>query len=873
MAENSSSEEAKGIVERQSQESKGYKTEELKQSLSILKQVEKAQDKITAQISAAAEMSRQLKELDSLIYKEKQKRISIEQKLSTYSKEEKAAVSQIQEKLIELRKQEKSREDAFKEAQKKRAAIRELDVAALNDALVVQLKAMEAAGVDAAKRQQYYEKEQTRINHLQKLNQGIIDRADLEVQRREKILELTQKQILKTEDGIGPKQAEIILLEEALKAQEKTLTQLDDEKKKRAEINDRIGIAGHIAKGSHSLLEKMGIGSLLNMEELTEEMERSASKGASKFQIMGVIGKHAMSQIGKALADPLIVITAIYKMFSSVVNAAISYEKHVFEASKTLGVSVTHAQTLYGNFKKIADTNANLALTGHQMLESYAGMSDSLGFMASTNTEFLTTTTALQRRFGFAAQDMAEMQLYAAETGKDLKSAFNSIVGTAKAQGAKLKISMSEKQVMQAISKTSATVLANFKGDVAALASATVKATKLGVTLDQINNAGKGMLDFESSISKEFEAQLMTGKNINLAKAREYALTGQTEKLMGEITSQIGSQAEWSKMNVLQQESLAEAMGMSKESVDEMFKKQSLANALGKDAAADAATQYNKLKEQGKSHEEIAKIMGAESAQQAIQASVQEKAAAAQERLANAFEKVAAQFLPIIQSVTNWITGIENLEGKMKVIFKIVKGVLGVYVGIKATVFAINAYNKLQELSAKKLTMEESRRLVLERQSKGYDMAKEASKRRQLTTESASLGKKKAANVLDRIGAMLGIVKASSSATAGAGYLGPGALAVGLGVSLALGALLAAVGEGSPPTMNGDTGAATKIEPVNAQAEANKEDNKPKSMGRYAAEKNITTYIYVDPVTGKAVQKQAGQEHFADAQKIITPGG
>ena len=122
---------------------------------------------------------------------------------------------------------------------------------------------------------------------------------------------------------------------------------------------------------------------------------------------------------------------------------------------------------------------------------------------------------------------------------------------------------------------------------------------------------------------------------------------------------------------------------------------------------------------------------------------------------------------------------------------------------------------------------------------------------------------------------MINIIKGGASATAGAGWMGPGALAVGAAVIAGLSTYLMSAGGdegGSPPSMSGG-GATPSIEPANVAAESNKASSAPKSMSRYGAEKNIMTYIYVDPVTGKAVQKQAGQEHFADAQRIVTPGG
>ena len=90
----------------------------------------------------------------------------------------------------------------------------------------------------------------------------------------------------------------------------------------------------------------------------------------------------------------------------------------------------------------------------------------------------------------------------------------------------------------------------------------------------------KGLLNFEDSISAELEAELLTGKDLNLEKARQYALEGDIEGVAKEITKNIGSAAEFSQMNVIQQEALAKAMGTSREELADMLVQQESLNKL-----------------------------------------------------------------------------------------------------------------------------------------------------------------------------------------------------------------------------------------------------------------------------------------------------
>ena len=65
------------------------------------------------------------------------------------------------------------------------------------------------------------------------------------------------------------------------------------------------------------------------------------------------------------------------------------------------------------------------------------------------------------------------------------------------------------------------------------------------------------LLDFESSISSEMEAEMLTGKSLNLERARLLALNGDAAGAAAEMAKQIGSAKDFTKLNVIQQEALA----------------------------------------------------------------------------------------------------------------------------------------------------------------------------------------------------------------------------------------------------------------------------------------------------------------------------
>jgi hypothetical protein len=128
----------------------------------------------------------------------------------------------------------------------------------------------------------------------------------------------------------------------------------------------------------------------------------------------------------------------------------------------------------------------------------------------------------------------------------------------------------------------SAETIAKFTGETPEhLAKAAIQANKLGLSLNTIGSAAEGMLDFQSSLNAEIEAGIMLGRDVNLQKARELALSGKLDEFAVEITKQVGSQAEFEKMNVLQKKSLAQALGMEVSQLSKVVMNQDKVRTLG----------------------------------------------------------------------------------------------------------------------------------------------------------------------------------------------------------------------------------------------------------------------------------------------------
>ena len=99
---------------------------------------------------------------------------------------------------------------------------------------------------------------------------------------------------------------------------------------------------------------------------------------------------------------------------------------------------------------------------------------------------------------------------------------------------------------------------------------AAVAARKLGMSLSTTAKIADSLLDFESSIEKEMEASMLIGKQLNFNKARELALSGDIAGAAADVMKQVGGQAEFEKMNVIQRRALADSIGVSTDELSKM---------------------------------------------------------------------------------------------------------------------------------------------------------------------------------------------------------------------------------------------------------------------------------------------------------------
>ena len=203
--------------------------------------------------------------------------------------------------------------------------------------------------------------------------------------------------------------------------------------------------------------------------------------------------------------------------------------------------------------------------------ESVLAFQKALGSAAAMSPKLAQAVTVVQSRMGLSAEAAASLFEVSTLTGQSLEDTASNIAGMNEIQNALNGRSFSFLSIMNDVAQASEYTRLSISKFDGGIAKAAFTARKLGLTFSLLEGSSSSLLDFESSISAELEAELMLGKQLNLQKARELAMQGDLAGLAEEITKQVGTEEEFLAMSVYQREALAKAMGTTKEELAKSF--------------------------------------------------------------------------------------------------------------------------------------------------------------------------------------------------------------------------------------------------------------------------------------------------------------
>jgi len=346
---------------------------------------------------------------------------------------------------------------------------------------------------------------------------------------------------------------------------------------------------------------------------------------------------------------------------------------------------------------EIADsgvTSGRLLTTTKDVVAAQIELNKMFGTSVKFSNELAAEFSEVQKTTGLSSDAMEVFAEKAMLGGTTIKAQLEKVTAVTQELSSQSDIMMSAKDIQEGIGQMSAVQMLNNKMNTKEMAKQVFQAKLLGLSQSQLESVQGSLLDFESSISAEMEAELLTGKQLNLEGARAAALAGDQAKLAAELRKEVGTSADFGKMSVIQQEAMAKAFGMQREDMAAMLIEQEKLEAVkdaGFDTMNDAQKQYNEAVKNGTLTEELKiKLSKAGLLKQMESITQQEKMTAATEKLMDLFVQLIDPFVPLIGAITNIIGLVLGpLSTAFKFVGDLITPIVASVMGIKDIIVAI----------------------------------------------------------------------------------------------------------------------------------------------------------------------------------------
>jgi hypothetical protein len=460
------------------------------------------------------------------------------------------------------------------------------------------------------------------------------------------------------------------------------IKQLDEQLKAQEKIEKTVGTTGKLLKG----VSKIPIvGQFLDAEDAIKAANKAAADGKGKIGAMGAAAGSLGKSLVSGLTDPLFLIGLLVKGFKMFLDIGFAADKQITDLSKSMSVSKEEATATRDRFIEIQNSGESIFNTTKNLVAAQMELADALGATRGFTEQQVKDQVMLTKQMGLTAEEAGGIQQLAMANGKTAKDVTSTIVKQTQALAKQTGIQLNNKEVVQDVAKVSGQLRLQYKNNPTLIAKAVVETKKLGINMEIAANAAKGLLDFESSIENELSAELLTGKALNLERARGLALNGDSVGAAKEMLAQVGSASEFANMNVIQQEAIAKAVGMSADDLANSLVTQENLKKLGDETRNQIEEKAQALRDEGKISEANAllrKAFSDDAAEAALididaQATFNQSIETLKSMLSSIVEGPAANF-------ANWIGDSEKGAERLKNLFESLKKTIAIVAGIIA---------------------------------------------------------------------------------------------------------------------------------------------------------------------------------------------
>jgi hypothetical protein len=331
------------------------------------------------------------------------------------------------------------------------------------------------------------------------------------------------------------------------------------EKNLNEEIN-RLNRMGHTSLADKFNKEKLITGQAIRQQKLTDL--GNASFGLADELLSGMLGTM------KGFINP----------FTATAAIAIAFSGTLDEIGGRFGAIGIQSLDVRNNLMDAQVEATKLGKSMSDVLDATTQLTDNFGVGLSEaiklSSSVVDTSVALGITVTEAGDLIGSFQALAGLSADQATSLAKNVTLLAKSND------VAPQAVLRDIASSSEAVAGFTDSTGTNIARAAIQARRLGISLSDVASSAKSLLDFQSTYQKSLEASVLVGRQINVERMMELSLAGDLEGLQQEQIKQLGTQSEFNKLNILQREALAEAVGLSLDQATKLVNKEKEAVTL-----------------------------------------------------------------------------------------------------------------------------------------------------------------------------------------------------------------------------------------------------------------------------------------------------
>ena len=297
----------------------------------------------------------------------------------------------------------------------------------------------------------------------------------------------------------------------------------------------------------------------------TNSFSAATKSGMTGMKAFASAGRASMGSLAASLAGPQAIIALIVAIAAAGVIAFYKVSAAAKSFRKETGLLNSQTGDLESKFANVTASVATMGGSIEDVSSAASTFSNQMKGTSEASEAVLTSMVAMEKSFGVSSDAQAKVneqfQLMSGASAETAQNMIQTTIAAAEAAG------VAPAAVMQDIAENAEAGMMFFQGSTKALAKAAIEARKMGTSIGETSKVAEGLLDFESSITKEMELGAMLGTRVNFNKARALAFEGDLIGMQKAVNAEVSKLGDINKMNMYQKKALSEATGMDLKSL------------------------------------------------------------------------------------------------------------------------------------------------------------------------------------------------------------------------------------------------------------------------------------------------------------------